>query len=173
MGNIFPTFDGQEWFLVHQSSVRGEIVQVQNPGGFDSWKSSEKTAKRTTNPPKKLANTQKINDWRLPNKNTKHYCKNQGKSRKMTSSWTSVINHETIYYGTSWQNDGTSGYNKNSYFSWEKNMKTHPTCFDVKDHPTWKVVTLVIVSPRFVGYTVLLMAKLTHLPNGMFLQALV
>jgi hypothetical protein len=72
MGNIFPTFDGQEWFLVHQSSVRREIVQVQNPGGFDSWKSSAKTAKRTTNPPKRLANTQKVNDWRLPNKNTKH-----------------------------------------------------------------------------------------------------
>ena len=31
-----------------------------------------------------------------------------------------------------------------------KNMKTHPTCFDVEDHPTWKVVTLVIVSPRVV-----------------------
>ena len=38
-------------------------------------------------------------------------------------------------------------------------MKTHPTCFDVEDHPTWKVVTLVIVSPRVVGYTVLLMAN--------------
>lgn len=44
-----------------------------------------------------------------------------------------------------------------------KNMKTHPTCFAVEDHPTWKVVILVIVSPRFVGYTVLLMAKLTQL----------
>jgi hypothetical protein len=48
--------------------------------------------------------------------------KNQGKSREMTSSWTSVTNQETIYpiIGASWQNNGTSGYNKKHVFSWEK-----------------------------------------------------